>query len=174
MNISRVNIKFTSIKVIIYIIILSILSSCSVNQGGIILKHSLTNDEVSLREKRTVLKTIEDKMIYGRIIDVKNNQLLIEQKRSGDTLTYSKNDIKTIQVYFIEDTSSIELFAWLGIGAVLGLALIPVAWIDDGWDEAKNGLAFMGTLGAVSGTMVYTGSINDEYDLSHDWNIEKK
>lgn len=72
--------KFTSIKIIHCIIIFCFFSlfSCCFNHSGIILEHSVTNAEVSLREKRTVLKTIKDKMIYGKIIAVNKAQILTE------------------------------------------------------------------------------------------------
>ncbi len=93
--------------------------------------------------------------------------------RSG-TLEIPFSDILMIKKGWFKNSRWLSPFGWMVIGSVLGVALLPVAAIDDGKEGVREWAVFEGVLLGVSLPAIFIGTRKTKYDLQKKWALEAR
>lgn len=93
--------------------------------------------------------------------------------RSG-TLEIPFSDILMIKKGWFKNSRWLSPFGWMVIGSVLGVALLPVAAIDDGKEGVREWAVFEGVLLGVSLPAIFIGTRKTKYDLQKRWALEAR
>lgn len=89
-----------------------------------------------------------------------------------DTLIILFSDLQMLKKKWLKKRNWLQPFAWVGIGAALGVVLLPIAAIDQGEEGVKNWAVFEGILVGISGPAILLATGKTKYDLTKDWKIK--
>lgn len=86
-----------------------------------------------------------------------------------DTLEIPYRDIIYINKPWFNNRQWLEPFGYFAVAGVMGIALIPVAAVDDGAQGAKEGAAFVGSILGVSLSAIFVGTRERTFDMQTKW-----
>lgn len=89
-----------------------------------------------------------------------------------DTLIILLSDLQMLKKNWLKRRNWLQPFAWVGIGAALGVVFLPIAAIDQGEEGVKNWAVFEGILVGISGPAILLATGKTKYDLTKDWKIK--
>lgn len=88
-----------------------------------------------------------------------------------DTIAIAFTDIKTLKKDWFKNRKWLEPFGWVAVGAVLGVAMLPVAVIDKGKEGFKEWAVFETVLIGISIPPIFIGTRKTKYDLKKKWKL---
>jgi len=98
------------------------------------------------------------------------NRTVVPLYRS-DTLVIAFTEILWLKKDWFNDTRWLEPFGWVLAGSILGVAMLPVAAIDEGAEGVRNWASFEAVLLAVALPPIFIGSRRTKYDLKKKWKL---
>lgn len=108
---------------------------------------------------------------YRNYQGAKDTTIVVPQYIS-DTLNIPFYKIQSIRHDWFENKQWLMPFLCIGAGAALGVALLPVAVIDEGVDGLKGWAIFEGALLAIAGPPIFIATRKTKYDLKKKWQIK--
>lgn len=88
-----------------------------------------------------------------------------------DTIAILYSNIQYIQKDWLKNKRWLEPFGWMGVGAILGIGLFPVAAIEDGTKGVKDLAIIEGILIGGFGSALFIATRKTTYDLRNKWKI---
>lgn len=128
------------------------------------------------------------KFRLNRIYSVTGDSLFIKNVKiirvTDSTLIYAyspekiEHEVSISRIRYIDNRPVIiQQFAYLGGTMLVFVPLIlvasPIVGFIDGWDEARDGFAFAGMLGALGVTFASPSLLYKSYDVEKKWIISK-
>lgn len=89
-----------------------------------------------------------------------------------DIIIISFSNLQMLKKDWLKKRDWVQPFAWFGIGAVLGVVLLPVAAIDKGEEGVREWAIFEGILVGISAPPIILATGKTKYDLTKDWTIK--
>lgn len=117
---------------------------------------------------------------YGRIIDITDSTLTIEEyvkpsMRSASkpaTQTLNINDIRSIKNYLIDNDDFNTFGGMLILGGMLGAVATPIVWIADGKEAGQDGAKFIAGSFVAGGLLLLPSMIGKRKKMTK-WGFVK-
>lgn len=97
----------------------------------------------------------------------RSNSIYVE-----DTLLLSISAIQYLKKDWLQNTKWAEPFGWIGMAAVLGVVMLPVAAITDGNEGVREWATFEALLIGISAPPIFLVTRKIKYDLIKKWTLE--
>ncbi len=89
-----------------------------------------------------------------------------------DTTVILFSKVRVIKKDWFRNPKWVEPFAWLSLGPIMGVVLLPVAAIDQGAKGVNDWAAFEAVMIGICAPPLFLGSRNTKYDLIKKWTIK--
>ncbi len=93
----------------------------------------------------------------------------IEPIYREDTVLIAFSKVQMLKKDWFKSRRWLEPFAWIGVGAVLGVAMLPVAAIDKGNEGVKEWALVEAILIGIAAPPIFIGTRKTKYDLENKW-----
>jgi hypothetical protein len=91
-----------------------------------------------------------------------------------DTTEIHFSNIVMMRKDWFKSRRWLEPFGWIAVGSILGVALLPVAAIDEGKDGVREWAQFEAIQLGVALPPIFIGTRRSKYDLNKKWTLETK
>lgn len=91
---------------------------------------------------------------------------------SQDTTIIKLTDIQTLSKDLFKNTEKLEVFAWILVGAVLGVGLLPIMIYEEGVEGFFGWVIFEAVLIGISVPPLFIGTRKIKYDLVEKWTLK--
>lgn len=89
-----------------------------------------------------------------------------------DTIILPFSEIISIKKYWFKDQNWLESFAWLSLGIVLAVPLLPVVAIDKGWEGVIDWALFEAYLIGICVPPMFIGTRKSNFNLTKTWTLK--
>ncbi|MDX2304692.1 MAG: hypothetical protein NW226_17920 [Microscillaceae bacterium] len=143
-------------------------------QNRLVLQHQshIKRQKILSLDHSWTFKTPDSSFYASNILAYTDSSLSIQIHPSKDTVILHFSKIITIEKPLFKNTRWMEPFAWIALGTVLAIPLLPVAAIDEGIQGVKDWLVFEGVLFVISFPILFLGSRKIKYNLKEKWRLE--
>jgi hypothetical protein len=135
-----------------------------------VVVESKTGRDTTITRTNTVTKYTNSKFFQKRKgKDTTYTYSYVTPIYKSDTIAILFSKIQSIKKEWFKNKKWVEPFAWIGLGAAMGIALLPVAVIADGSKGLTDWLVFEAALISISAPPLLISSGHAKYDLTKKW-----
>lgn len=134
----------------------------------------LSTTDSSIRLSR-YYKTGKDSVYIKKVRVSKRHKEGLKLKKlplfARDTMELLLKDILIVKKPWINKRGWLLIPAYMAVGAVLAVPLLPVAAIANGRDGVRNWLLFEGLMVGIAGPSLFIGTRNKKYVVGEKWKL---
>jgi hypothetical protein len=157
------------------VLILIVIPFCSAIGQQVYLKKN-SNGHLKKIRPRTVLtfRTSDSTYVIGRIVSVADSTISVstyERHAKSAIIEIPLSSVSHIRNDLMNSSGLSETAGWMLAGSIVGVLIIPIAWIEEGAGEALEGVKFIGTIVGASLVLLTPYFFKRRFDTRTKWSL---